>query len=51
MSEAIKFECRKCKKVTDQIEQIITDTLPDSVKVLQCTRCGVMGVCRLEDAS
>ena len=47
----IRYECRKCKKITEQIEQIIVDTLPDSVKVLQCTRCGIMGVCRMEDAS
>ena len=46
----IRYECRKCKKVTEQIEQIIVDTLPDSVKVLQCTKCGIMGVCRMEDA-
>ncbi len=23
-----KYECRACKKVTDQIERIITDNLP-----------------------
>jgi CRISPR/Cas system-associated exonuclease Cas4 (RecB family) len=46
----IKFECRKCKKVTDQIERIITDNLPPYVKVLQCTKCGIMGVCLLESS-
>jgi hypothetical protein len=45
---SVEFECRKCKKVTLQIERIITDNLPDHVKVLQCTRCGNMGVCLLE---
>jgi uncharacterized Zn finger protein len=45
---SIEFECRKCKKVTKQIERIITDNLPEHVKVLQCTRCGTMGVCLLE---
>ncbi len=45
-----KFECRKCKKVTDQIERIITDNLPPNVKTLQCTKCGVMGVCLMESA-
>jgi hypothetical protein len=44
-----KHECRLCKKVTNQIERIITDNLPPYVKVLQCTICGVMGVCQLAD--
>jgi CRISPR/Cas system-associated exonuclease Cas4 (RecB family) len=44
-----KYECRKCKKVTDQIERIITDNLPPYVKTLQCTKCGVLGVCLMED--
>ena len=39
-----KVECRKCKKITEQIERIITDNLPPYVKTLQCTKCGVMGV-------
>ncbi len=43
-----KYECRKCKKVTDQIERIITDNLPPHVKTLQCTKCGIMGVCLME---
>ena len=47
--ETIKYECRKCKKVTDQIERIITDNLPPNVKTLQCTKCGVMGVCLVGD--
>ena len=40
-----KHECRQCKKITDQIERVITDNLPPYVKTLQCTKCGVMGVC------
>ena len=44
-----KYECRPCKKVTDQIERIITDNLPPYVKTLQCTKCGVMGVCMVEE--
>ena len=48
MSITIRYECRKCKKITNQIERIITDNLPPSVKVLQCTKCGIMGVCLLE---
>lgn len=43
--EAINFECRKCKKITSQIERIVTNNLPPNVKVLQCTVCGCMGVC------
>ena len=44
----IRFECRKCKKVTNQLERIVTDNLPPNVKVLECRVCGVMGVCLLE---
>ena len=44
-----KYECRPCKKVTDQIERIITDNLPPYVKTLQCTKCGVIGVCLVEE--
>ena len=44
----IRFECRKCKKVTNQLERIVTDNLPPNVKVLECGVCGVMGVCLLE---
>jgi len=47
---ALRFECRLCKKVTDQIERIVTDNLPPNVKVLQCTKCGAMGVCLMDDA-
>ena len=48
MSYYIRFECRKCKKVTNQLERIVTDNLPPNVKVLECCVCGVMGVCLLE---
>ena len=51
VSVTIRYECRKCKKITEQIERIVVDNLPDHVKVLQCTKCGVMGVCLLENAS
>lgn len=46
-----KYECRKCSKVTEQIERIITDNLPPNVKTLQCTKCGIMGVCLIEDTN
>jgi hypothetical protein len=48
MSESIRFDCRSCKKITEQIERIVTDNLPPNVKVLQCTKCGCMGVCLIE---
>jgi len=46
-----KYECRLCKKKTNQVERIITDNLPEHVKVLQCTVCGVMGVCLMSEAT
>jgi hypothetical protein len=46
--DPVKYECRVCKKQTDQLERIITDNLPPNVKVLQCTVCGVMGVCLMD---
>ena len=48
MSAPIRFECRLCKKVTNQVERIVTDNLPPNVKVLECSVCGVMGVCLLK---
>ena len=48
MSAYIRFECRKCKKITNQVERIVTDNLPPNVKVLECSVCGSMGVCLLE---
>ena len=47
MSDSIRFECRSCKKVTEQIERIVTSNLPPNVKVLQCTVCSKMSVCLL----
>lgn len=46
--DQVRFECRKCKKITAQIERIVTNNLPPNVKVLQCTSCGVMGVCLMD---
>ena len=48
MTEPIRFECRKCKKVTYQIERIVTDNLPPNVKTLQCTVCSCMSVCLID---
>jgi len=42
--EQMQFECRVCKKTTTQLVRIITDNLPDHVKVLQCVTCSTMGV-------
>ena len=47
MSELIRFECRSCKKITDQLERIVADNLPPNVKVLQCKVCSKMSVCLL----
>lgn len=44
-----KYECRRCKKVTDQVERIITDNLPPYVKTLQCKKCGTLSVCMVGD--
>jgi hypothetical protein len=40
-----KFDCRRCKRETLQVERIVTDLLPPGVKTLECTICGTMGVC------
>lgn len=42
--ESLYYECRLCKKKTLQFVRIVTDNLPPSVKVLQCSICSVMGV-------
>ena len=48
--EQLQFECRACTKVTTQLVRIITDNLPDHVKVLECTVCSKMGVALVNDA-
>jgi hypothetical protein len=47
--EQLQFDCRICKKKTKQLVRIITDNLPDHVKVLQCTVCSTMGVALVGD--
>lgn len=47
--ETLNYECRLCKKITKQVERVITDNLPPNVKTLQCTACGVMGVALIGD--
>ena len=43
--DKLKFECRRCKRETLQVERIVTDLLPAGVKTLECTVCGTLGVC------
>ena len=47
--QKLTFECRLCKKKTVQIVRIVTDNLPPSIKVLQCTVCSAMGVAMVGD--
>ena len=47
--DTLLANCRLCKKTTMQRERIVTDKLPPNVKVLECLKCGVMGVVLLED--
>jgi hypothetical protein len=47
--EQLQFECRVCKKKTIQLVRIVTDNLPEHVKVLECTICSTMGVALVED--
>jgi hypothetical protein len=47
--EQMQFECRVCKKVTTQLIRIITDNLPDHVKVLECTVCSKMSVALVDN--
>ena len=49
--EYIKYECRLCKKDTQQVERIVTDNLPPNVKTLQCTKCGAMSICLMDGVS
>ena len=44
----VQFECRICKKVTEQVIHKITENLPPGVEVIQCTKCEVMGVAQIE---
>ena len=47
--DKIRFQCRHCAKVTDQLERIVSDNLPANVKVLQCITCSFMSVCLMVD--
>jgi len=43
------IQCRLCNKVTKHRERIVTDVLPPNVAVLECTKCGVLGVVMLAE--
>lgn len=45
--EKIQFECRKCKKTTQQLIVRITDLLPHGVETIQCTVCSCMTVAQV----
>ena len=45
--DRIKFECRKCNKITIQLIHKVTDNLPPGVEVIQCVKCEVMTVAQI----
>ena len=49
--DKIKFECRICKKITVQMILVVTDLLPYGTKVIQCTKCEVVGVAAVGEKS
>jgi hypothetical protein len=46
--DKIRFNCRFCKKVTDQVERIVSHNMPEYVKVLECYSCGKLSVCQMD---
>ena len=40
----IVYECRLCKKKTEQLIRIVTENLPPNVKTIQCVICSAMTV-------
>jgi hypothetical protein len=45
--DKVQFECRLCKKKTNQIVVKITDLLPEGVETIQCTVCSCMTVAQI----
>lgn len=43
----LQFECRMCKKKTNQLIVRITDLLPPGVETIQCTVCSSMTVAQI----
>ena len=41
--------CRVCKVKTDHLIRIVTDNLPPNVRVVECCKCGVMGIALIDD--
>jgi len=42
--EQLRFNCRVCKKETEQLVRVITNNLPPNVKTIQCCVCSTMTV-------
>ena len=42
--ETLQFECRLCKKKTQQTIVRVTDLLPPGTETIQCNSCGSMTV-------
>ena len=45
----ITYKCRKCAKMTRHLIRIVTDNLPPNVRVVECCKCGVMGIALIDD--
>ena len=45
----VNYKCRKCAKMTKHRIRIVTDTLPPNVKVIECSKCGAMGIGLIDD--
>jgi len=45
----VNYKCRQCAKITEHRIRVVTDTLPPNVKVLECQKCGVMGIGLIDD--
>ena len=41
--------CRVCKIKTSHVIRIVTENLPPNVKVVECFKCGVMGIALIDD--
>jgi hypothetical protein len=47
--DKLRYNCRMCKKETEQLIRVITDNLPDHVKTIQCCVCSTMTVALIGD--
>jgi hypothetical protein len=46
--ELLDYNCRTCKRLPKQRERVVTNNLPPNVKVLECTVCGQLGICLMD---